>query len=216
MDSRSAREGKAVLESTFKRTLEANCRYYEAMANATASYLQTLAALLTDVVASRASSPSAAVASASASSANAQSRAASTLVLEGVAGTRAVAAFAVDNSLDVGVTASVEASRFRSEHGHEIEASLTLEPARFTLQPGERQQILISATFGEHMQADVSYRGQIRVPHLSNTVVPVLLRRKLDVPLQADAKAESRPRVRKPPKAETRLRSKKRSGSATG
>lgn len=180
-----ATRGTMNLADTLRRTLEANSRYYQAMANATASYLEALATVLSGAAEPRAGSTSRSATSERSAptapapqNASPDASASSTLVLEGVAGQSVQAAFAVNNSLHARITTDVECSPLVSEDGSEAAVRLTLEPTNVTLEPNERREILLTASFDERQPVGVAYRGRVRVPNLSNAVVPVLVRRK--------------------------------------
>jgi len=100
------------------------------------------------------------------------------LVLEAEAGELAYGVFLVNNQLTGRVSAPVEASAFVDPMGHEFRPPVTIEPQMVTLDPGEQCPVRISVLVSEDLVAGVSYRAEISIPGLSESRVPVVLRRR--------------------------------------
>jgi hypothetical protein len=81
-------------------------------------------------------------------------------------------------------------------------------PNVITLEPGGRTLVQIFATITDSLEPDVTYRGEVNVPGLSEHGIPVLLRRHPSVPGGA---ATDRPRGGEAPAAKRTARRKRRS-----
>jgi len=188
------------LDQIFRRALEANARYYEALGQVTTDYLKALAGVLGEVklpttLASRAAAPAPPAASAAAPSA---------MVLEAPAGHTAVGAFMVQNRLGQHVAAPVVTSAFLDPSGAEVRPALAFEPDVVSLDVGEQVLVRVTATIDERLEPGVGYRGEVTVPGLSGDRIALVLRRR-------DAVVEH---VVKPPATAARRRSRgRRTGS---
>ncbi len=101
----------------------------------------------------------------------------SMMVLEAEAGRKALGLFLVENGFSRAVSAEVTASPFLDDHGNEIKAMVEFQPASVTLQPGEQSLVKVLASIHKNMPAGVRYRGEIGVPGLMGTRIPVVLER---------------------------------------
>jgi hypothetical protein len=188
------------LDQIFRRALEANARYYEALGQVTTDYLKALAGVLGEVklpatLASRAAAPAPPAASAPAPSA---------MVLVAPAGQTAVGAFMVQNRLGQHVAAPVVTSAFLDPSGAEVRPALAFEPDVVSLDVGEQVLVRVTATIDERLEPGVGYRGEVTVPGLSGDRIALVLRRR-------DAVVEH---VVKPPAPAARRRSRgRRTGS---
>jgi hypothetical protein len=158
----SAPRGSGAL---LRRALDANLRYYEALGELTLDYLRSLRTLTSD---GDAPAPTAA----------APAPPPATLVLEAQAGETAVGAFLVQNLLDERVSAPVIAGAFTAEDGGEADLTLKLDPEVVTLEPGEQQMVRTAAAVTDRLEPGVGYRGEVSVPGLTGTRVPIVVRRR--------------------------------------
>jgi hypothetical protein len=176
-------------DDTLKRVFDANLQAYEGLSRVMADYVQTLARVWmeagTSVLGRAAAAPASAARSASAS-APPPPRAASAvpqppspvaLVLEAKAGEVAQGVVMVENRLPRRVTATVVTSAFSNEAGEEIWPTLRVQPGTVDLEPGARTLVQIGALVDDRLEAGVRYRGQVTVPDLSDTPIPVVLQR---------------------------------------
>jgi len=166
------------LEQVFRRALEANARYYEALGQVTTDYLKALVGVLGDVrlpasLGGRPAAPAAPPAPAAA-----PTPAPSAMVLEGAAGQTAVGAFMVQNRLGQPVAAPVVTSAFLDPSGVELRPALAFEPEVVSLEPGEQMLVRVTATIDQRLEPGVAYRGDVTIPGLSGDRVALVLRRR--------------------------------------
>jgi hypothetical protein len=116
------------------------------------------------------------------------------LVLEAESGGMAGGVFVVGNKLPREVTAPVEVSAFVAPDHPEVKPTLRIEPERVVLQPGGQMLVQVWASVDDSLEADVSYRANVRVPGMSDEAIPLILRRRATAQV-ADSKvaASSRP-----------------------
>ena len=157
-----------------RRAVDANLRYYEAVGEITLDYLRALRALAADAGQTRVI-PAPPPAPAPAPPAPAPPP---TLVLEAEPGETAIGAFLVQNLLADRVSAPVTVGAFTTPEGREVAVRLTLDPEVVTLEPGEQVLVRAAATIGEELEPGVSHRGEISVPGLTGTRVPLVVRRR--------------------------------------
>jgi hypothetical protein len=174
---------KSSFEEPFRRAMDANLRYYEALGKVTQEYFRALFGVFRDIPirlpigtsgSTRSSHASAAPKPANASA----STSAATLVLEAEAGTEANGVFLVENKLARTVSTAVMTSEFADPSGRAIRPTLRVVPNVVTLEPGGRSLVQIFAAVSDDLEADVPYRGEVSVPGLSDHGIPVMLRRK--------------------------------------
>jgi hypothetical protein len=174
------REGAS---DVLRRAIGANVQYYAAIGKLTVEYLQALAALTDDAVVPRggrfptgmdghepASPPSPRPAAVSPQPA--------AIVLEAGQDGTATGLFMVENALAEKVSAPIAASAFRAEDGREVTPKLAFEPEVVTLEPGEQMLVRVSATIDHALEPDLGYRGELSVPGVAGTRVPLVLRRR--------------------------------------
>lgn len=203
------------LDQIFRRALEANARYYEALGQVTTDYLKALAGVvgefrLPSQLGGRAAGLGAArpVAAPPAPVAPTDPvKAASAMVLEGVAGQEAVGAFMVQNHFSQKVAAPVVVSAFLDPSGAELRPALAFEPDVVALEAGEQVLVRVTASIDERLRPGIAYRGEVAVPGLSGDRVPLVLRRR--VAASEGAKAPGT-RAKAAPKAAHRPRGKSR------
>ena len=105
---------------------------------------------------------------------------ASMMVLEGAVGTKALGVFLVENGFPRAVSASASASTFVDENGNEVNPTVEFQPASIVLEPGEQMLVKVMANIDETIPAGVRYRGEIGVPGLMGTRIPVVLGRTVE------------------------------------
>lgn len=160
-----------------RRAMDANLRYYEGLQQLTAEYVKALASVLgelrlpldlgtLDLARGRERTRTH-----QAEVVRTEPSTTAALVLEGEAGAEARAAFVIDNDLPREVVAPVRSSLERDV------TPVRTEPDVVTLGPGERALVQIVAEIGENLGIGESYRGEVSVPDLSQTRVPIVVRR---------------------------------------
>jgi hypothetical protein len=162
---------------SLQRVMDANVRYVGALGRLTQEYWRAIVGIWRDFpirLAPR--SP----AEARPSATTRDSRREATLVLEARAGEEARGVFMVENRLDRQVSTAVVTSSFSDRSGHEIHPTLRVVPGVVTLEPGARSLVQLFALISTEFEAGVAYRGEMQVPGLSETGIPVLLRRPVD------------------------------------
>jgi hypothetical protein len=106
-----------------------------------------------------------------------QQQRASTLVLEGEAGSQQMGVFLVENGLSQEISTTVVSSVFTDPAGKRMQPKLQFEPRTIRLAPKERVLIHMGVSIGESLRPNVNYRGEVSVPDLPGTRIPVVLRR---------------------------------------
>lgn len=101
----------------------------------------------------------------------------SMMVLEAKVGQKALGVFLVENGFSRAVSASATASAFVDDQGNEINPTVEFQPASVTLEPGEQILVKVLASINKNMPAGIRYRGEIGVPGLMGTRIPVVLGR---------------------------------------
>jgi hypothetical protein len=173
------------LSDVWRSALDANVRYYEAWGRAVEDYVRDLGAALKgyspvvrlpaiEVPLSASTVRPSTVTSSTARSSNARSSpsaAAPAVVLEADVGRVATGAVLVQNHLAHPVSAAVTA---RVDADHEVQ--FDVEPAYVELAPGEAAVVRVSTTVPAIDQT-TEIRGELLVPELVGTTVPLVVRR---------------------------------------
>jgi hypothetical protein len=100
------------------------------------------------------------------------------MVLEAEAGAVAVGAFVVENSLPRSVATVVVASPFARPDGHALVVPIACDPPEVTLDPGQQMIVRVGVTVSDEMEAGTDYAGELAVPELPGTRIPVVVRRR--------------------------------------
>ncbi|HEX5719269.1 MAG TPA: hypothetical protein VF179_24115 [Thermoanaerobaculia bacterium] len=164
----------------FGRVSQTHLRFVEGVAQLAVNHARSVVDICTDLfpVQPKSADSAAAHATGEASASRSTAGAVPVLVLEAEAGELAYGVFLVNNQLTGRVSAPVEASAFVDPMGHEFRPPVTIEPQMVTLDPGEQCPVRISVLVSEDLVAGVSYRAEISIPGLSESRVPVVLRRR--------------------------------------
>jgi len=186
---------RSEVEELWRRAVDANVRYVEAVGRVTREYVRALAAVTRNLSAPIRTGSGAPEPPRPGQEPLAARTTPPALVLEGKAGATALGVFLVENHLERAISTPVAASGFVSDDGREVVPPLTFDPELVILDPGEQLLVQVSTTIGEDLEPDVGYRGELTVPGLTGTSVPIVLRR--------------RGKARRPPAA-----SRKRSGGS--
>jgi hypothetical protein len=100
-----------------------------------------------------------------------------TMVLEGTAGSTPVGMFVVENSGRERISGELAVPSLADADGREVRATVRFDPAHVTLEPGEQTVVQASATVARSLKTGLDYRGEVRVPGLAGTSIPIVVRR---------------------------------------
>jgi hypothetical protein len=182
------------LSDVWRSALDANVRYYEAWGRAVEEYVRELGEALKGYsptvrlpsievpLTARTVPPSPARPGTSDASAR-SATSAPAVVLEADIGRVATGAVLVQNHLSHPVSAAVRA---RVEADHEVE--FDVEPDHVELAPGEAAVVRVSATVPAIDEA-AEIRGELLVPELVGTTVPLVVRRRSGGPPPDESRA---------------------------
>jgi hypothetical protein len=168
-------------EELWRRALELNIKYYGGLGKLTADYLRDLGAVMSNAQSAPApggSAASAAEARPAATSAPPSQPGAPVIVLEGESGSTALGVFLVGNSLPHDVSARVTASPILDESGRQGKAAFVFDPPSISLRPGEQLLVRVTAVIDPSLEPDARYRGELSIPELGGTRIPVIIRRR--------------------------------------
>lgn len=213
------------LTDVWRRSLEATVQFYSAMGKLAFDCLETLLATAgnsdsrVNPVGHR---PVSVSVDREASSTRPNPAPVSMMVLEGEAGKKALGVFLVENGLSRTVSASATASAFVDDDGNAINPTVEFQPAAITLNPGEQMLVKVMASISKDIPAGIRYRGEIGVPGLMGTRIPVVLGRTVEAKKgskkspptsSGGSRAGARKRVADP-NSSSRQKPKKRAASA--
>jgi hypothetical protein len=170
---------KLPFEEPLRRAVDANMRYYEALGRVTQEYWKAIFGIVRELpVRFGAASPAATAAHGSGGIPNPTATATTaTLVLEAESGGEARGVFLVENRLGRVVSTAVVTSAFTNPSGRALQPTIRVEPGVVTLPPGGRTLVQIFAVLDDNLETDIPYRGEVNVPGLSESGIPVMLRR---------------------------------------
>jgi hypothetical protein len=173
------------IDDLLRRAIDLNLRYYASVGLLTADYLRDLA----EVVASssdmrpfahtqspRPSHPQSPRSPQSPADPAANAR--PMMVFDAEAGQPAIGVFMVENHLPHEVGATIAVSKLVDPSGNVLDLPFLFDPAFVSLK--SREQVFVHATvvISEWQKPEVSYSGQISIPELGGTSVPILVRRR--------------------------------------
>ena len=162
------------LESAVRRALDLNARFYSDLTRLGVDYLRDLSEAFGQM------RPESGKGERAPREAATERPAARVLVLEAPAGGTATAEFVVSNHLKTVVSTRVATTPFVDSSGHLADVELTFEPDDIELQPGEQVIVRVKTRIGDAMHAGASYRGELTVPDLGGSGIPVVVRRRRD------------------------------------
>jgi hypothetical protein len=156
-----------------QRAMDLNLRYYGAVGQLTADYVKDLIVAFgdakrftVDVGRTRAAGPPSPEPSRPA------------MVLEAEPGNSALGVFLVENQLPQEVHAQVIASAFTDSLGRSVHPALVFDPATVILGPREQSLMRVSAMITDELELGVRYQGELTIPALRGTRIPIVLRRR--------------------------------------
>jgi hypothetical protein len=177
----------------WRRSLEATVQFYSAMGKLAFDCLQTLLATGRDSDSKEGGDGNrpASVSVHREASSTTPSPAPVSMVLEGEVGRKALGVFLVENGFPRAVSASATASAFVDDDGNEINPTVEFEPSSITLEPGEQILVKVLASIEKDMPAGIRYRGEIGVPGLMGTRIPVVLGRAAEAKAKGSKKSRA-------------------------
>lgn len=178
---------RAGLFGVWREGVSASLRSYRLIGRLTVDWIGTVAPALGGLGARRPAPDRAAPSSAGDVSGPA-------IVVEAEAGKRGQGVFLVENRSARSVSAPVILSPLVDRQGRQVHASVRFRPGVITLDPGEQVLVQVTAAVDETLEPRVGYRGEISVPELSGTRIPIVVRRRSASP------AGSAPRATGPSK----------------
>jgi len=156
-----------------QRAMDLNLRYYGAIGQLTADYVKELIVAFGD--AKRFTVDGGRSRTAGPPSPETRPPA---MVLEAEAGNSALGVFLVENQLPQEVHAQVIASAFTDSLGQSVRPALIFDPAAVTLGPSEQLLMRVSAMITDELEPGVRYQGELTIPALRGTRIPIVLRRR--------------------------------------
>jgi len=170
------------IDELWRRALELNVRYYTSLGKLTAEYFKDLAVAMSSVSQAAGQQPTAAAPAGArpvaAPRPAAQPAATPVTVLEGEAGSTAMGVFLVGNSLPQDVSARVSASPMVDENGRQGKVEFVFDPPVISLRAGEQLLVRVMAVIDPTLDIGASYRGELSIPELGGTRIPVSVRRR--------------------------------------
>jgi len=174
-------------EDIWRRALDANLRFYGALGRLTADYFRDLIGVLGGVQATPAAGPAQETRpSPAAPETPRPPKRTAVMVLEEAAGKTAVGVFLVENNLGREVAERPVSSAFVDAAGRKVEPALRFDPEAVALAPGEQLLVRVMAVIDETLEPEVRYQGEVTIPGLTSTAIPIVLRRRAaDGPVEA-------------------------------
>jgi hypothetical protein len=169
------------LEQLWRRAVDAQLRYYRSVGQLSIEYAR---AVLGAVRAARPAQPT----PTSAPPTPALPAAAPVLALEAEEGSWAVGMFVVENGTGTRVSAPVDLPVLADAEGRQVHGEVRFEPEVVTLEPGEQTLVQIAVEVTRGLRRGVDYRGEVSVPGLTGTRIPLVVRR-VAAPAQARKRA---------------------------
>jgi hypothetical protein len=129
-----------------------------------------------------------------------------TILVEGELGQAGLGVLLLENTTAQQLSIPVRVSAFVGEDGREVHPAVSFRPDVITLDPGEQLIVQVVAVIDETLEPNVRYRAEISVPELSETRIPIVVRRRPSAmpraPLHRNGRTAGRPKGQA--KAETR------------
>jgi hypothetical protein len=118
-----------------------------------------------------------------------------TILVEAEAGQLGLGVFLVENTTTQQMSIPLSASPFVDAEGREVHAQVTFRPNVATLDPGDQLAVQVAVAVNETLEPDVRYRAEIGVPGLSETRIPIVVRRRAHTTTLARKQAKATTRV---------------------
>jgi hypothetical protein len=101
-----------------------------------------------------------------------------TILVEAEAGQSGMGVFLVENTTVEQLSIPVSVSSFHDPDGREVKPAVAFRPDLITLDPGDQQVVQVAAAVDETLEPEVRYHAFISVPGLSETQIPIVVRRR--------------------------------------
>jgi hypothetical protein len=176
------------LEQLWRRAVDAQLLYYRSVGQLSVEYARAVLGAV------RSARPAAAPAAPAPPAQPALPAAAPVLALEAEAGSWAVGMFVVENGTGTRVSAPVDLPVLADADGRQVHGEVRFEPEVVTLEPGEQTLVQIAVEVTRGARQGVDYRGEVSVPGLQGTRIPLVVRR-LAAPAPAKRATRSRARA---------------------
>lgn len=172
-----------------QRAVDVHVRYYASLAQLV---IDSLGALFGTILTVRAEAPGNFLARESRSSGDPAEKQSpvSAIVLEGTVGSHPMGVFLVENGLSREICTPVVNSAFTDPAGRKVEPDFLFEPKIIRLAPKEQMLVRMTVPIGKALQPNVGYRGEVIIPDLPSTRVPVVLRRCTEVVRHSTARSK--------------------------
>jgi len=156
-----------------QRAMDLNLRYYGRLGQVTADYVKDLIATFGD-----ARRLTVDVGRAPAAAPRTPDVRPPAMVLEAEPGHSATGVFLVENQLQQEVQAQVVASGFTDSQGRSVRPAMVFDPTSVMLGPGQQLLMRVSAVITDELEPGVRYQGELTIPALRGTRIPIVLRRR--------------------------------------
>jgi hypothetical protein len=166
------------IEDVMRRAFDANLRYWESVGRAATTYVETVTKIWQDAPMSWKPGAMAWTPSRSPSVTPPTAHDCAALVLENVAGAQARTVLMISNDLAREAEASVLISPLRGPDGRFVSVDVAAMPETLTLAAGARVPVTLTAAITDALHEGVDYHGEVTVPGLSVTGVPIVVRRR--------------------------------------
>jgi hypothetical protein len=121
--------------------------------------------------------------------------AARTILVEAETGQAGMGVFLVENVAAQRVSTRVGISPFLDPEGRGVRPAVTFRPDVIELDPGDQLIVQVAARFDDTLEPDVRYRAEISLPGLSETRIPIVLRRRPSAAPRRRARAKTKTRA---------------------
>jgi hypothetical protein len=118
-----------------------------------------------------------------------------TILVEAEAGQSGMGVFLVENTTSAQLSIPVSVSSFHDPDGREVTPAVAFRPNVITLDPGDQQVVQVAAAVDESLEPDVRYHAFISVPGLSETQIPIVVRRRSAAAPRATRQAKAKTRA---------------------
>jgi len=122
--------------------------------------------------------------------------AARTILVEAEAGQSGMGVFLVENTTPQQLSIPVSVSSFLDPGGREVNPAVAFLPDVILLDPGDQLVVQVAAAVDETLEPDVRYHAEISVPGLSQTRIPIVVRRRASVAPRPKGRAKTRGRAK--------------------
>lgn len=158
------------LPDLWRRAVDAQIRYYRSVGQLTVEYGRAVAGVLRGVRGTRPAGEAAAPP-------ETQPLSAPVMALEAEEGSAASGMFVVENRTPGRVSTPIEVPVLADAEGRQVRPEIRFEPEVVTLEPREQALVQITVLVTKALRPRVDYRGEVTVPGLAGTRIPLVVRR---------------------------------------